>query len=464
MTATEPRPSNQTPRRDRGDAEALSHAGGRQARSDHARREAARRFGLRLAAPAGARVLGGDADDGRADHLLSIAINAPLRDHSEPEPDAEPGQGAVVLPRPARAFCTTSRRPSRACCFRASCWSALAMLPYVDRNPSRAFEDRKLSITLFTIFALFFAVTVARGQLLPRLRLAVDLALAAHLLRSVTWLGAGARASHRLTRAHARAGAHRRRRGSEDLYMAIDTTAHPAGIRGADSGGGAESAEIGPARPEPPPGAAARGRPDAGVCSAREATYRRADDALPQPARPVRLGHHAQEQGHLPARSRTDFALDQTGIFYEPAAKSYIMHLLPGGSTAFLLQGSLPQRHARRAELGQRRPMAPTGWRCIRSASIWAAKYPSATTATASSVRATARTTTSMASISTAPRRAASTASRCRSRLAACVNVDTGKLNQHVQHPDDSTRILAVPDGIPCTASVSGHGAGFDDF
>src|SRR6516165_11338411 len=40
----------------------------------------------------------------------------------------------------------------------------LALLPYVDRNPSRAFEDRKLSITLFTMFALFFAVTVLAGS------------------------------------------------------------------------------------------------------------------------------------------------------------------------------------------------------------------------------------------------------------------------------------------------------------
>jgi quinol-cytochrome oxidoreductase complex cytochrome b subunit len=38
------------------------------------------------------------------------------------------------------------------------------MLPYVDRNPSRSFEDRKISITVFTICALFFAVTVLIGS------------------------------------------------------------------------------------------------------------------------------------------------------------------------------------------------------------------------------------------------------------------------------------------------------------
>jgi len=41
---------------------------------------------------------------------------------------------------------------------------ALAMLPYVDRNPSRSFEDRKLSITVFTACALFFALTVLMGS------------------------------------------------------------------------------------------------------------------------------------------------------------------------------------------------------------------------------------------------------------------------------------------------------------
>ena len=40
----------------------------------------------------------------------------------------------------------------------------MAMLPYVDRNPSRAFEDRKISITVFTIFAIYFAVTVLAGS------------------------------------------------------------------------------------------------------------------------------------------------------------------------------------------------------------------------------------------------------------------------------------------------------------
>jgi cytochrome b6-f complex iron-sulfur subunit len=35
-----------------------------------------------------------------------------------------------------------------------------------------------------------------------------------------------------------------------------------------------------------------------------------------------------------------NFVLDQKGMFYEASAKAYIMHLLPGGTTQFLLSGT----------------------------------------------------------------------------------------------------------------------------
>jgi menaquinol-cytochrome c reductase cytochrome b/c subunit len=38
------------------------------------------------------------------------------------------------------------------------------LTPYLDRNPSRAYADRKLSITIFTMIGLFFAVTVLIGS------------------------------------------------------------------------------------------------------------------------------------------------------------------------------------------------------------------------------------------------------------------------------------------------------------
>lgn len=41
---------------------------------------------------------------------------------------------------------------------------ALAVLPYVDRNPSRAYADRKLAIVTFTMFLVFWAVITLIGS------------------------------------------------------------------------------------------------------------------------------------------------------------------------------------------------------------------------------------------------------------------------------------------------------------
>jgi cytochrome b6-f complex iron-sulfur subunit len=45
-------------------------------------------------------------------------------------------------------------------------------------------------------------------------------------------------------------------------------------------------------------------------------------------------------KSNYPGAEQKDFTLNSKGIFYEPNAKSYIMHLLPGGTTQFLLSGS----------------------------------------------------------------------------------------------------------------------------
>jgi menaquinol-cytochrome c reductase cytochrome b/c subunit len=42
----------------------------------------------------------------------------------------------------------------------------LAAVPYIDNNPSRAYTDRKMSITLFTIFVVFFAMITLIGSFL----------------------------------------------------------------------------------------------------------------------------------------------------------------------------------------------------------------------------------------------------------------------------------------------------------
>jgi menaquinol-cytochrome c reductase cytochrome b/c subunit len=40
----------------------------------------------------------------------------------------------------------------------------LAAIPYIDNNPSRAYNDRKLAISLFTMFVVFFAVITLIGS------------------------------------------------------------------------------------------------------------------------------------------------------------------------------------------------------------------------------------------------------------------------------------------------------------
>ena len=95
--------------------------------------------------------------------VASIAIDAPLRDH----------QNANLTPNPAKApwyFLGLQEElhyfpPTIAgVLLPGFALVGLALLPYVDRNPSRAFEDRKLSIALFTMFAIFFAVTILAGS------------------------------------------------------------------------------------------------------------------------------------------------------------------------------------------------------------------------------------------------------------------------------------------------------------
>ncbi len=95
--------------------------------------------------------------------ITSLAIDAPLRQHATPN----------LTPNPAKApwyFLGLQEilhyfPPVVAgVLVPGLVLVGLALLPYVDRNPSRAFEDRKLSIALFSIFAIFFAVTTLAGS------------------------------------------------------------------------------------------------------------------------------------------------------------------------------------------------------------------------------------------------------------------------------------------------------------
>ncbi len=95
--------------------------------------------------------------------LLSIYIDAPLRDPANPN----------LTPNPAKApwyFLGLQEllhyfAPSTAgVLVPGLVLVGLAVLPYVDRNPSRAYADRKLAIVTFTMFAIFWSVITLAGS------------------------------------------------------------------------------------------------------------------------------------------------------------------------------------------------------------------------------------------------------------------------------------------------------------
>lgn len=95
--------------------------------------------------------------------LLSLQINAPLRGPANPN----------VTPNPAKApwyFLGLQELlhyfpPTTAgVLVPGLTLGALAVLPYVDRNPSRAYADRKVAIVTFTMFVVFWAVITLIGS------------------------------------------------------------------------------------------------------------------------------------------------------------------------------------------------------------------------------------------------------------------------------------------------------------
>jgi menaquinol-cytochrome c reductase cytochrome b/c subunit len=95
--------------------------------------------------------------------LLSLAIDAPLQDPATPS----------VTPNPAKApwyFLGLQEllhyfKPTTAgVLLPGLTLAALAILPYVDRNPSRAYADRKVAIVTFTMFLVMWAVVTLAGS------------------------------------------------------------------------------------------------------------------------------------------------------------------------------------------------------------------------------------------------------------------------------------------------------------
>ncbi len=95
--------------------------------------------------------------------LLSITIEAPLRSHADPNLTPNPAKAPwyfLGLQEILHYFPPTVA----GVLVPGFVLVGLALLPYVDRNPSRAFEDRKLSISLFTIIAIFFSIATLAGS------------------------------------------------------------------------------------------------------------------------------------------------------------------------------------------------------------------------------------------------------------------------------------------------------------
>lgn len=146
---------------------------------------------------------------------------------------------------------------------------------------------------------------------------------------------------------------------------------------------------------------------------------------------------------------RHDFSLGQKGMYYEPNAKSYIMHLLPGGSTEFLLDES-SLSDALDAE----------NWVKDDDGSYWLALYQVCVHLgckvpfrdDCNSFKCPCHGSHYNVDGEYLDGPAPRSLDRFQVKFdSGNVVVDTGKLNAAVQRPDPGTRVLKVPD-VECKA------------
>ena len=229
--------------------------------------------------------------------------------------------------------------------------------------------------------------------------------------------------------------------------MSIDTSRTPQEYE-VLTGGGAESAEI-----------AKRGlsrrqllRRAVGltlVLVGAEATYGSLTMLYPNLAGQFGSVIQLSNKSKYKAAAQHQFALDQQGMFYESQAKSYIMHIAAGGAD-FLLSGN-----ALTVQLQSE------NWVQDKDGSYWLALYQVCVhlgckvpfrddcNSFKCPCHGSHYNVDGEYLDGPAPR------SLDRFKLSFDSNdnvlVDTGALNQHIQRPDPSTRILQVP-GITCSA------------
>jgi cytochrome b6-f complex iron-sulfur subunit len=155
------------------------------------------------------------------------------------------------------------------------------------------------------------------------------------------------------------------------------------------------------------------------------------------------------KSNYTPA-AQGNFAQEQRGVFYEAPAKAYIIHLATGGDTKFLLSGQNLQDQ-----------LTAESWVADKDGTYWLAlyqvcvhlgcKYPFRDDCQSFKCPCHGSHYNVDGEYLDGP------APRSTDRFSMSfdgsgnVLVDTGKLNQHVNRPDASTRILAVP-GVQCSA------------
>src|SRR5437763_16571191 len=95
--------------------------------------------------------------------LLSLVSNAPLREPANPNVTPNPAKAPwyfLGLQELLHYFPPTTG----GVLVPGLVLAALAVLPYVDRNPSRAYADRKVAIVTFTMLVIFWAVVTLAGS------------------------------------------------------------------------------------------------------------------------------------------------------------------------------------------------------------------------------------------------------------------------------------------------------------
>lgn len=95
--------------------------------------------------------------------ILSVVIDAPLREPANPNVTPNPAKAPwyfLGLQELLHYFAPTTA----GILVPGLTLLALMVLPYVDRNPSRAYADRKVAITTFSMFLVFWAVVTIAGS------------------------------------------------------------------------------------------------------------------------------------------------------------------------------------------------------------------------------------------------------------------------------------------------------------